>query len=312
MIVAYIDGGARGNPGPAGYGVRIERPDGTLIEEFGGSIGIATNNVAEYQGLIAALGWASARGETTVHVRSDSLLLVQQMLGNYKVKNAGLQPLYARARLLAMEIGRVTFEHVPRARNAHADRLANAAMDEAAKALDSQPSAVASPEPANPPSTNPLREPRSEVRNTLTSTERAVRLFIYRHFEDTAQAPGTETIARATRLDSDHVVAALRRLADLHALVLAPASTTIWMAHPFSAVPTAYPVDVSNKTYWANCAWDAAGILSLLGEDGESRTRCADCGEDVAIVVRNGRLVSDGVVHFVVPPRRFWDNVAYT
>ena len=131
MIIVYIDGGARGNPGPAGYGVRVEREDGTLVEQFGGSIGVATNNVAEYRGLLAALDWARAHGHQRVHVRSDSLLLVQQMLGNYKVKNAGLQPLHARARVMAREIGKVTFEHVGRAKNAHADRLANTAMDAA-------------------------------------------------------------------------------------------------------------------------------------------------------------------------------------
>jgi ribonuclease HI len=131
-IVAYVDGGARGNPGPAGFGVRIERTDGTLIEEFSDSIGVATNNVAEYRGLLAALEWARAHGASAVHIRSDSLLLVQQMLGNYKVKHPGLQPLHARARLLAREIGGVTFEHVRREANKHADRLANAAMDEAA------------------------------------------------------------------------------------------------------------------------------------------------------------------------------------
>ena len=132
-IVAYIDGGARGNPGPAGYGVRIERSDGTLIEEFSEAIGVATNNVAEYRGLLAALEWARAHEHKALHVRSDSLLLVQQMLGNFKVKHPGLQPLSAKARLLAHEIGRVTFEHVGRALNAHADRLANGAMDTAAK-----------------------------------------------------------------------------------------------------------------------------------------------------------------------------------
>lgn len=130
--VAYIDGGARGNPGPAGYGVRVERPDGTLVEEFHESIGVATNNVAEYRGLLAALEWARAHGCRQVRVRSDSLLLVQQMLGNYRVRNPGLQPLYARARLLVHELGRVAFEHVPRESNTHADRLANAAMDEGA------------------------------------------------------------------------------------------------------------------------------------------------------------------------------------
>jgi probable phosphoglycerate mutase len=130
-IVAYIDGGARGNPGPAGYGVRIEHPDGTLIEEFGEAIGIATNNVAEYRGLLAALEWARRHGYRLLHVRSDSLLLVQQMLGRFRVRHSGLQPLHAKARLLAHEIGRVTFEHVSRAKNEHADRLANAAMDDA-------------------------------------------------------------------------------------------------------------------------------------------------------------------------------------
>ena len=127
--IAYSDGGARGNPGPAGYGVRIEQPDGTLVEEFGDAIGVATNNVAEYRGLLAALEWARAHECKHFHVRSDSLLLVQQMRGLYKVKHPGLQPLHAKARLLAHEIGRVTFEHVGRESNGHADRLANQAMD---------------------------------------------------------------------------------------------------------------------------------------------------------------------------------------
>jgi ribonuclease HI len=131
-IVAYIDGGARGNPGPAGYGVRIETADGQLIEEFSKSIGVATNNVAEYRGLLAALEWARSHRRSAVHVRSDSQLLVQQMLGNYKVRHPALQPLHAKAQLLAHEIGRVSFEHVRREANQHADRLANAAMDEAA------------------------------------------------------------------------------------------------------------------------------------------------------------------------------------
>src|SRR6202023_468742 len=127
-LIAYIDGGARGNPGPADYGVRIEQSDGALVEEFHESIGVATNNVAEYRGLIAALEWARAHGQRALHVRSDSLLLVQQMLGRFRVKNPGLQPLHAKARLLAHDIGRVTFEHVRRESNTHADRLANDAM----------------------------------------------------------------------------------------------------------------------------------------------------------------------------------------
>jgi probable phosphoglycerate mutase len=130
MIVAYIDGGARGNPGPAGYGVRIEDERGALVEEFSKPIGIATNNVAEYKGLLAALRYAVDRGEHTILIRSDSELLVKQMRGEYRVRNAGLQPLYQEARALVGQLRRVTFEHVRRAHNAEADRLANLAMDE--------------------------------------------------------------------------------------------------------------------------------------------------------------------------------------
>jgi ribonuclease HI len=130
MIRAYIDGGARGNPGPAGYGVRIEDADGNLIEELHGALGIATNNVAEYNGLLAALNWAVHHGTRDVHIRSDSELLVKQMRGEYKVKNPGLQPLAARARLLAAQLGKVVFEHVRREQNKEADRLSNVAMDE--------------------------------------------------------------------------------------------------------------------------------------------------------------------------------------
>ena len=129
MIRAYIDGGARGNPGPAGYGVRIEDQDGNLIEELYGPLGIATNNVAEYNGLLAALQWAVDRGHRQLHVRSDSELLVKQMRGEYKVKNPGLQALYVRARLLAVQLDRVLFEHVRRELNKEADRLSNLAMD---------------------------------------------------------------------------------------------------------------------------------------------------------------------------------------
>ena len=128
----YIDGGSRGNPGPAGFGVRVEAEDGTALERFSGSVGTATNNVAEYKGLIAALEWACAHGHRRVHVRSDSELLVRQMRGEYRVKNPGLHPLHQQARQLMGRIGTVTFEHVRRELNADADRLANEAMDAAA------------------------------------------------------------------------------------------------------------------------------------------------------------------------------------
>jgi ribonuclease HI len=128
---ANIDGGSRGNPGPAGYGARIERDDGTAVE-LKAALGICTNNVAEYRGLLAALSWAAEQGVGRLHVRSDSELLVRQMRGEYRVKNAGLLPLFAEARALARRVGHVTFEHVRREHNRDADRLANEAMDEAA------------------------------------------------------------------------------------------------------------------------------------------------------------------------------------
>jgi ribonuclease HI len=131
MIVAYIDGGARGNPGPAGYGVRIQSADGTVLDELHGPLGIATNNVAEYNGLLAALRWAVENNVSRVQIRADSELLVKQMRGEYKVKNPGLQPLYVRARLLVAELDDVRFEHVRREFNAEADRLSNLGMDEA-------------------------------------------------------------------------------------------------------------------------------------------------------------------------------------
>jgi probable phosphoglycerate mutase len=135
MMVAYIDGGARGNPGPAGYGVRIEQPDGTVLAELHGGLGIATNNVAEYNGLLAALQWAIDHGHRSVHIKADSELLVKQMRGEYKVRHPGLQPLFVRARLLVMQLDRVGFEHVRREYNKEADRLSNLGMDESEAAL---------------------------------------------------------------------------------------------------------------------------------------------------------------------------------
>lgn len=135
MIVASVDGGARGNPGPAGYGVRIESAEGALVDELYGALGVATNNVAEYNALLAALQWAVDHGEREVHIRADSELLVRQMRGEYKVKHPGLQALCARARLLVMQLDRVVFEHIRRELNEEADRLSNLGMDEAERLL---------------------------------------------------------------------------------------------------------------------------------------------------------------------------------
>ena len=135
MITAYIDGGARGNPGPAGYGVHIEGPDGELLDELHGGIGVATNNIAEYNGLLAALRWAAEHGHHEVHIRADSELLVKQMRGEYRVKHENLKPLFLQACVLIRRIGDVTFEHIRREFNEDADRLSNLGMDEAEQSL---------------------------------------------------------------------------------------------------------------------------------------------------------------------------------
>ena len=129
MITAYFDGGARSNPGPAGYGVYIVDDQGNVQAELAGSLGITTNNIAEYNGLIAALQWAVDHNLDAINIKGDSLLIIEQMRGNYKVKNEGLKPLHLRAKMLVMQIGNVKFEHVPREKNKDADRLSNVGMD---------------------------------------------------------------------------------------------------------------------------------------------------------------------------------------
>ena len=129
MITAYFDGGARSNPGPGGYGVYIVDQHGTVLAELSGSLGITTNNIAEYTGLIAALQWAVDHDVKQIAIKGDSLLIIEQMRGNYKVKNEGLKPLHMKARMLVMQIGDVKFEHVRREFNKEADRLSNVGMD---------------------------------------------------------------------------------------------------------------------------------------------------------------------------------------
>lgn len=132
-VVVEADGGSRGNPGPAGYGAVVFDADrGTVLTERSESIGVATNNVAEYRGLIAALTAARDLGADAVDVRMDSKLVVEQMSGRWKIKHPDMIPLAARARELAGGFGRVEYTWIPRAQNAHADRLANEAMDAAA------------------------------------------------------------------------------------------------------------------------------------------------------------------------------------
>ena len=153
-VVIEADGGSRGNPGPAGYGAVVRSADGSIVlAESKQAIGTATNNVAEYRGLIAGLDDAARLGATEAAVFMDSKLVVEQMSGRWKVKHPDLIELNKQARGLASRFDRVSYQWIPRAKNSHADRLANEAMDAAAEIEDeiedSAPaeSAVA-PEPA--------------------------------------------------------------------------------------------------------------------------------------------------------------------
>jgi ribonuclease HI len=128
---ANIDGGSRGNPGPASYGVVIRDARGEIVARLKKYIGRTTNNVAEYYGLIAALDYAQSNSIKALRIESDSELLVKQMRGQYKVKSADLKPLYERAKKMSAAIPAFRIDHVYREQNREADLLANQAMDEA-------------------------------------------------------------------------------------------------------------------------------------------------------------------------------------
>lgn len=134
---ASIDGAARGNPGPAGAGVYIEEDGGLPAEEHFEALGHTTNNVAEYRALLLALQCAHKRGASNVAISSDSLLLVQQVLGRYKVKAEHLKPLVHQAQGLARQFERFAIRHIPREQNRKADRLANLGADASERTLRS-------------------------------------------------------------------------------------------------------------------------------------------------------------------------------
>ncbi len=129
LHTANVDGASRNNPGPASYGVIIRDPAGRVVFRTGKYLGVRTNNVAEYHALIAALDYAAAHHIRALRVRSDSELLVRQMKGIYKVKQAHLKPLREQARKLALGLERFEIEHVRREQNSEADALANEALD---------------------------------------------------------------------------------------------------------------------------------------------------------------------------------------
>ncbi|HEX5412916.1 MAG TPA: ribonuclease HI family protein [Terriglobia bacterium] len=146
-ITAHIDGGSRGNPGPAAYAVVVSSQDGTRLASFSRYLGHATNNVAEYEGLLAALDYALEHKYRRLKVITDSELLARQMNGRYQVRNPNLQVLHHRAQEMIAQFDAFRIEHVRREHNREADRLANEAMDAALKDKKARPAPAATSDP---------------------------------------------------------------------------------------------------------------------------------------------------------------------
>jgi hypothetical protein len=147
----------------------------------------------------------------------------------------------------------------------------------------------------------------------LAAFDRDVRLHIFREAASTGEVPQPPAIARTLDCAESDVRAAVRRLAAGRVLIAAPNSDNIWAANPFCAVPSGYRVETAERRYWGICAWDALGIAAALGSDAVVSAPCGDCGAPMALEVRDGRLArGEGVVHFAVPARRWWENIGFT
>lgn len=141
-----------------------------------------------------------------------------------------------------------------------------------------------------------------------------VRLHIMRTLLDTAHAPTFEETAKELELDPAAVADAYRELAASHAIELHPGTTRIWMAHPLSAVPTAFVATVEGRDHSANCIWDGLGVVAMLGGTGAVRTTCGDCGESLQVDVVQGELAGEpeGVAHFAVPASEWYEDIGAT
>jgi len=184
-VIVEADGGSRGNPGPAGYGALVrEAATGEILLERYASLGISTNNVAEYSGLIAGLRAALELKATHVDVRMDSKLVIEQMSGRWQIKNPGLRPLAAEAATLVGRFATVTFDWIPRERNKDADALANRAMDEANGKTAGQSGSDQLEQSAGRPSASSA--PAATSRQSWappSATADATRLILVRHGE---------------------------------------------------------------------------------------------------------------------------------
>ena len=156
----------------------------------------------------------------------------------------------------------------------------------------------------------------------MNELERRVRFIIYRSFLERGSAPAAEAMAEELGVPSPAIVSAMHRLAEAHAIVVQPGSETIWMAHPFSGIETDVVARTSagsgsgarartGRSWFANCVWDGLAILALVG-DGSLETRSPETGAPLTFEVRSRQVRGDGLIHFLVPAARFWDDIGFT
>lgn len=145
----------------------------------------------------------------------------------------------------------------------------------------------------------------------MNTLERLVRACVIQTLRDTSVAPSVADLASVLGVESAQVLQALLALADEHRLALIPGTDLVWMAHPFSAVRTDFLVRINGREWYANCVWDGLSILALLG-DGLLETHSPATGDPIIYVVRDGCVDGEGIVHFLVPARSFWENIGFT
>ena len=145
-----------------------------------------------------------------------------------------------------------------------------------------------------------------------TGFDDRVRVAVYQLFIEQGRAPVAAEVAKQVSATPAAVEEAFHRLHESHLLVLAQGSDYIWMANPFSALPTSYSATSGDKIFWGNCIWDALGIVAMLGSDGTVTSLCPDCGDELQLEVRDGEPApTDHLVHFTVPARHWWDDIGF-
>ncbi|MDQ3762079.1 MAG: bifunctional RNase H/acid phosphatase [Actinomycetota bacterium] len=306
-VIIEADGGSRGNPGPAGYGAAVRDADtGELLAEVSGGLGITTNNVAEYSGLIAGLRAAIKEGARSAEARMDSKLVIEQMSGRWQVKQPHLRPLASEAAGLARQLGDVTYTWVPRARNAHADRLANEAMDTQA-GVHARPQAGVH---ARPQGGDALTGPQVGAPSHWTgATGSPTRLLLLRHGQTERSAQGRYS-GRAdlplTDLGERQAAAAAARLASTEGVAAVVSSPMLRARQTAKPVADALgvPLNVHDGLIETDFgAWEGLTFAEARARDPDLHTRwltdtsvATPGGESMDAVHRRVRRVRDQLI----------------